>query len=122
MHGPPHESAGIRRNPPPEARTATLNDVDIRRELDARPRRSPNYEHQHTVFALLAVELPGIPRDSLQLLARVALDLCGAPTAGVSLLEGDDIRSQAVAGVLGSARGTAVPREQSPSGLCIDGD
>jgi len=122
MHGPPHESAGVRRNPPPEARTATLNDVDIQSELDARPRRSPNREHEHSVFALLAVELTGNPREFLQMLARVALDLCSAHTAGVSLLEGDDIRSQAVAGVLASARGTAVPREHSPSGLCIDGD
>ena len=122
MHGPPRESAGVRRNPPPEARTATLNDVDIRPELDARPRRSPNYEDEHSVFALLAVELTGNSREFLQMLARVALDLCSAHTAGVSLLEGDDIRAHAVAGVLASARGTAVPREQSPSGLCIDGD
>jgi signal transduction histidine kinase len=122
MPGLPDEFAGVRRNPPPEFPTATLNDVDIRRELDARPRRSPDYEREQAAFALLAAELTGNPRDFLPTLARVALDLCKAHTAGVSLLEGDEIREEAVAGVFATARGTAVARHESPSSVCIERD
>jgi signal transduction histidine kinase len=122
MPGVPQDSAGVRRNPSPEFPIATLNDVDIRCELDTRHRRSPDYEREHSTFALLAAELTGNPRDFLPMIAAVALDLCNAHTAGVSLLAGDEVRSEAVSGVFASARGTVLPRHESPSGICIERD
>ena len=58
----------------------------------------------------------------LQKLVEVAVDLCDAHTAGISLLEGDVFRWEAVAGVFAAARGGTMPRDQSPCGVCIDRD
>jgi len=60
------------------------------------------------------------PRNMLQKLVEVAADLCGADTAGISLLDGDVFRWEAVAGTLASARGGTMPRVESPCGVCID--
>ena len=48
--------------------------------------------------------------------------MCDAHTAGISLLEGDVFRWEAVAGVFATARGGTMPRDQSPCGVCIDRD
>lgn len=62
------------------------------------------------------------PRNLLQKLVEVAVDLCAAHTAGVSLLDGEVFRWEAVAGVFASARGGTMPRNESPCGVCIDRD
>ena len=102
--------------------TATLAEVDIRPFLDARPRRSPNYEHEDRAYGELATEMAENPRNLLQKLVEVAVDLCQADTAGVSLLDGDVFRWEAVAGVFAAARGGTMPRNESPCGVCIDRD
>src|SRR5262249_44362070 len=81
-----------------------------------------DYEHEHDAFLLLAAALGTASHDVLQKLADVAVDLCAAPTAGISLLEGDQIRWAAVAGVFASARGATFPRHENPSGVCIQCD
>ncbi|NOT25218.1 MAG: GAF domain-containing sensor histidine kinase [Acidobacteria bacterium] len=96
--------------------------VDIRSELGTRPRHRPRPEREHRAFKVLAAEMGVHPRNMLQKLAELALDLCDAHTAGISLLEGDVFRWAAVAGVHASARGGTTPRDQSPSGVCIDRD
>ena len=58
----------------------------------------------------------------LQKLVELAVELCDAHTAGISLLEGDVFRWEAVAGVFAAARGGTMPRDQSPCGVCIDRD
>jgi CheY-like chemotaxis protein len=88
--------------------TATLADVDIRSELQARPRRSPNYAAERGALTVLATEM--------------ALDLCRADTAGISLIEGDVFRWEALAGVHASSRKGTMPRDASPCGICIDQD
>ena len=60
------------------------------------------------------------PRNQLQKLAEVALELCGAHTAGISLSDTDVVRWEAVAGVCAGARGRTMRRAESPCGLCID--
>ena len=122
MQGSSHAKAASRRNAPQNFPIAALADVDIRRELDTRPLRSPDYEREHEAFGLLAAELACNPHNMLQKLAEVAVDLCGAHTAGISLLEGDLFRWEAVAGVFASARGGTMPRNASPCGVCIDRD
>jgi signal transduction histidine kinase len=102
--------------------TAPFAEVDIRPELDSRPLRLPDYEREHEAFALLASELARNPKNVLQKLAEVALDLCKAQTSGVSLVDGDLLRWEAVAGTLSAARGRPMPRHTSPCGVCIERD
>ena len=92
------ESTSPRRVVATSGPTATLEEVDILRELDRRPARSPDYEKQNRALAALAEEMAVNPRNMLQRLAEVAVDLCQADTAGISLLEGDVFRWEAVAG------------------------
>jgi signal transduction histidine kinase/ActR/RegA family two-component response regulator len=102
--------------------TATLEEVDILSELQSRPYREPNYEAEHGALAKLAMEMATKPRDMLQKLVETALELCRADTAGISLLEGDVFRWEALAGVFASLRNSTMPREASPCGVCIDQD
>ena len=97
-----------------------LTDVDIRHELASRPYRLPDYEAEARALANLAARMAENPRDMLQGLVEVALELCDAGTAGISLLEGDVFRWEALAGVFASKRGGTVPRDASPCGVCID--
>ena len=100
--------------------TATLADVDIRSELSARSPRLPDAEGLDRALAVLAAEMTENPRRMLQRLVETALDLCRADTAGLSLLEGDVFRWEAVAGVFASYRDGTMPRAASPCGVCID--
>jgi signal transduction histidine kinase len=102
------------------AQVTTLEEVDIRGELDARPCRVPDYEAEDRAFATLAREMSEKPGNMLQKLAEVAVDLCGCGTAGISVLDGDVFRWEAVAGVFARARGGTMPRNQSPCGVCTD--
>ena len=107
---------------PSGAPTMSLDAVDIRPELEVRPRRVSRIADEHRAFAVLAAEMASNPRNMLQKLVEVAVDLCDAHTAGISLLEGDVFRWEAVAGVFAAARGGTMPRDQSPCGVCIDRD
>lgn len=102
--------------------TATLDDVDIRTDLWTRPRRLPDYESEDRALATLAREMAQNPRNMLHALVETAVELCRADTAGISLLEGDVFRWEAVAGVFASHRNETMPREASPCGICIDRD
>lgn len=100
----------------------SLDVVDIRTELKARPRRLSSLAEEHRAFRLLAAEMAANPRNMLQKLVELAVELCDAHTAGISLLEGDVFRWEAMAGVFAAARGGTMPRHQSPCGVCIDRD
>jgi signal transduction histidine kinase/ActR/RegA family two-component response regulator len=102
------------------AAPALLAEVDIRHELASRPYRHPDYEAEARALADLAARMAEKPRDMLQGLVEVALELCDAGTAGISLLEGDVFRWEALAGVFASKRGGTMPRDASPCGVCID--
>jgi len=95
-------------------------DVDIRSELASRPHRLPGYEAEALALGDLATRLAEQPREMLQGLVEVALELCDAGTAGISLLEGDVFRWEALAGVFASKRGGTMPRDASPCGVCVD--
>lgn len=64
------------------------------------------------------------PQSILQKLVEIALQLCHADTAGISLLENDGgdqvFRWEAVAGVLSDHVNGTMPRYASPSGITID--
>ncbi|MHB8384044.1 MAG: hybrid sensor histidine kinase/response regulator [Candidatus Binataceae bacterium] len=99
---------------------ATFDEVDLRCELQTRPFRPPNYEAEHRVLALLATEMAENPRNMLQKLVEMAVELCGADTAGISILEGDVFRWESLAGAFASRRNNTMPRDASPCGVCID--
>jgi len=101
---------------------ATLDDVDIRAALETRPRKPPNLDAEDRAFGALAREMVENPSNILQKLAETAVDLCEAETAGISLLDEDVFRWEAVAGVFAAARGGTMPRSESPCGVCIDRD
>jgi len=91
--------------------TATLSEIDIRSKLWSRPQRPPNYGAEHAALAILAKEMADNPRNMLQKLVELALELCNADTAGISLLESDVFRWAAVAGVFASSRNGTMPRD-----------
>jgi signal transduction histidine kinase len=114
-------SAAARLVPPNGGRpTAQLADVDIAAELQTRPRRRPHYEQESLALGMLASELATNPRNMLQRLVEIAAELCHADTAGISLLDGDVFRWEAVTGVFAAAKGGTMPRAESPCGVCID--
>jgi CheY-like chemotaxis protein len=100
--------------------TATLAEVDVRSELSTRRPRLPDSEGLDRALAILAREMTENPRRMLQRLVETARELCRADTAGISLLEGDVFRWEAVAGVFASSRDGTMPRAASPCGVCID--
>jgi signal transduction histidine kinase len=109
-----------RLDPPAGGPAVAFTDVDIRTELRARPRRAPNYQQENLALAALAREMAANPRNMLHKLVEVAADLCEADAAGISLLDGDVFRWEAVAGTMASARGGTMARTESPCGVCID--
>jgi hypothetical protein len=106
-------------NTPP---TATLmSDVVITSELACRPAsHAPDYAREIRALGDLAKELSENPRNMLQRLTEVALELCRADSAGVSLLEDDVFRWEGLAGAYASYRDSTMPRSASPCGVCID--
>ncbi len=100
--------------------SVAFHDVDIRDELHTRLPRARDLAGEHRAFVALAAEMRTNPRNVLQRLAELALTLCDADTAGVSVLDGEQFQWEAVAGVFKHARGTTEPRGASPSRECLD--
>jgi hypothetical protein len=102
----------------------TLDDVVKNSELDYRPSRDPDYQAEAKALELLAQTMAVSPRTLLQKLVELALQLCRAGTAGVSLLERqqdrDLFRWEALAGVLKDHVKGTMPRYASPCGTTID--
>jgi RNA polymerase sigma factor (sigma-70 family) len=92
--------------------------------LAARPVRKPRRLAERAAFRELTNVLPR-GRDAIfECLASLALKLCSAGTAGVSVLEnsteGELFRWQVLAGQLSSFVGGTTPRHWSPCGTCLD--
>ena len=101
-----------------------LDDVVINSELLCRPCKAPNYKAENEALMGLAQTLAEAPDTILQRLAETALQLCGADTAGISLLEKKDgaevFRWEALAGVFSDRLNATMPRNASPCGTTID--
>jgi transcriptional regulator with GAF, ATPase, and Fis domain len=109
---------------PPLPETA-LKDVDVRSELQRRPSRPPSYEAENRALVQLAEEMAGNPQNVLQKLAEIAMELCRAGSAGVSLLEKNEqgclvFRWAALAGAYVIHRDGTMTRNASPCGVTID--
>lgn len=107
----------------PEQTPAPPDLADVIQDLASRPSRPPDYEAENRALAVLASELAEYPENMLQRLTEIALVVCGADTAGISLLETHDgmevFRWEALAGAGAAARNMTMPRAASPCGVCI---
>jgi signal transduction histidine kinase/CheY-like chemotaxis protein len=89
-----------------------------------RPSRVADFEAESRALVGLADELSNHPRNLLQRLVEVALELCRAESAGASILEpdGKSFRWDACAGLLEKNIGTLMVRAASPCGVVIERD
>jgi PAS domain S-box-containing protein len=93
-------------------------------ELFRRPSRPPDYVAENRALVDLAQEMAISPDGILQKLAETALVLCRAHSAGLSLLEDDDQRSnfhwRAIAGQWAPHLNGGTPRNFGPCGTVLD--
>lgn len=101
-----------------------LDDVIATHLLGERPFRVRTPESEARAMSALKRALAGSPRAVLQKLTEVALELCNAQSAGVSLPEEVDgrrvFRWHAVAGGFGHLLFATLPRDFSPCGAVVD--
>jgi two-component sensor histidine kinase len=94
-------------------------------DLSTRPIEPPDLQAEVAAFHELSTLLAIDPEQALQRFTDLALTLCHADSAGVSLLSKDDsgepiFRWAALAGALARYPDSLMPRDLSPSGLCLD--
>ncbi len=107
----------------PRSKTVKLDDVVITKELSRRSPRPTNLQAENQAMRSLARQMAGDSKTLLQTLVEIALELCQAGTAGVSLLETSDqeevFRWSELAGRF--RHDGTIPRDFSPCGVCLDG-
>ncbi len=108
-----------------KAMLKNLEDILITDELQGRTSRASNLQAENQVSRALARQLVNQPQTMLQSLVDIALELCKAGTAGVSLLEvtpsGEEVfRWNVLAGTLKQYVSGTTPRHFSPCGICLD--
>jgi hypothetical protein len=100
------------------------HDLIVTSELTQRPSRLPDYRAELRAIKMLVSTMSETPQEFWQRLAETAVQLCGAGTAGVSLLvteSGKEVfRAQAVAGVLSASIPSTIPRDATPCGVALD--
>lgn len=94
--------------------------VFITDELSRRPPSVPNYTRQKLGIQELAGKMADRPDELLPHLVELALDICDADSAGVSVLEGPVFRWLGLKGKLATFEGANTPRDFSPCGICLD--
>jgi PAS domain S-box-containing protein len=113
--------AALDRLPTPPLRSM-LSTVELR----LRPSRPPDHAAENQALIALAREMAVSPKGILQKLAETALSLCGAHSAGLSLLEDGDQRSnfhwRAIAGQWAPHVNGGTPRNFGPCGTVLDQD
>jgi signal transduction histidine kinase len=106
------------------AEPARLEDILMTRKLTSRRRRRPNSYAENAALHTLARVMANAPNELIDTLLRLAIELCGAGTAGLSLLEtpaqGDPIfRWANLTGALNKHLGASTPRNFSLCGVTI---
>lgn len=101
----------------------SLEDILITTELLRRSARAPSFEKENHAIYELVEQLTTQPEGVLQRVAELSMDLCGADSAGISILEqsGESgiFRRDAVAGDVTSNLFGAHPAECSPCGEAL---
>jgi signal transduction histidine kinase len=103
----------------------TLEDILITPELSSRPQRPPDPVAESAALHRLARTVSTAPNEMPDTLLELAMELCHADTAGLSLLEttptGEQIfRWTNLSGALRAHIGGSTPRNFSPCGVCLD--
>jgi two-component sensor histidine kinase len=96
------------------------SDVTITDELARRRSDAPNYLREKRAIEELADQMVDQPGELVPRLVSLALELCGASSGGVSVLEGDRFRWLGLRGSLAVFEGETTPRNFSPCGVCLD--
>lgn len=106
------------------AGSAPLESVIATDELAKRPARIPDIERENHALLQLVAEMGHPSRHVLQRVVEVALDLCRAGSAGVSIVEHRDgqerFRWHAVTGPLRDNLWSIAPQDTSPSAVAVD--
>ena len=125
-HVQPKQPAEQRKAPGRTLDTPELRSMLSLAELRRRPSRPPDYEAESRTLIALAQSMATSPEDILQKLADTALTLCRAHSAGLSLLEDDDQKSnfhwRAIAGQWAPHLNGGTPRDFGPCGTVLDQD
>ena len=102
----------------------SLRSVLSTAELNKRPSRAPDHATECNALMALAEQLAASPDGILQKLTDIALTLCRAHSAGVSLLEPDGKRFYwpAISGQWAGHIGGGTPRDFGPCGTVMDCD
>jgi PAS domain S-box-containing protein len=116
----------VQRNASPDRALGTrhLRSMLSTAELAQRPSRPPDYAAEDRALIALAQVMATSPESVLQRLADTALALCRADSAGLSLLEESDQRSnfhwRAIAGQWSPHLNGGTPRDFGPCGTVLD--
>jgi signal transduction histidine kinase len=91
-------------------------------ELNRRPSRPPDYETENRALLAITRHMADSPRTILQKLSEIALEICQAGSAGISLLSEDsgDFYWPAIAGAWTPHIGKGTPRNFGPCGVVLD--
>lgn len=89
--------------------------------------RLPDLQAQLAGLCDLSVALAHDPRTAIRRSLEIAIRLCGAGSAGLSMLGCNrsgqaSVRWEMVSGALASHEGIDTPRDLSPCGICLDAD
>lgn len=108
--------------PAPDSTPPLLEKVFGTDALLKRPSRSEDFQAENRALVTLTDELANQPRNLLQKLAEMALELCNADSAGVSILEPDGkaLRWHTCVGSFEKNAGTLIPRPDSPCSMVIE--
>jgi hypothetical protein len=113
----------MKTTPRKDALAACVDDVLITSQLATRPWRAPDYEAESQAMLELGDELRLNPRNILNKLAELAMKLCHADSAGISILESEDKREifrwHAIAGGFAPNLYGSLPRDASPCGTVV---
>lgn len=96
--------------------------VFITDQLYRRDPPAPDYLREKLAIQDLAAQMTDHPAEILPRLVKLAMDICEADSAGISVLEPEteQFRWFALSGVLSAFEGALVPRNFSPCGICLD--
>jgi two-component sensor histidine kinase len=91
-------------------------------QLLCRAAASPDYLSEKLALQDLARYMSDEPSKVLPRLVQLAMELCGAGSAGVSILEPEtnQFRWFGLSGILSVFEGEKTPRDNSPCGVCLD--
>jgi two-component sensor histidine kinase len=98
-----------------------LASIIITDELAKRPSQPPDYLREKLAFRDLADDMADNPKAVLPRLVRLAMEACGAESAGISLLEHEvrEFRWFGLHGALAAFEGTRTPLDFSPCGVTL---